>query len=211
MGRYSVDDIKNKGEGQTSPGFSGDWPTTFDKPVVGIDLNGVILENNITPNPRDLIVLPKVLEAIRSIRLKGHKFVILSDQANISKNLITPIDVDNNFQSLMKIFGEAGIQSIDGFMYNTSNHKHDEYAKPNTGMVERAENELIRDAKFKNGWYVGDSFVDLKFADRMGAKPVLVKTGNYQEALEKLEKHTYRKLKNKTLVYDTLLDFANDL
>jgi len=205
MGRYSTEPVA------PAPRNHGNWPTTFDKPIVGLDLSGTIVEDTPLRSPSDVSVIPNVLDAIRMIRQKRHRVIILSDQPQIGEGLITPQNIDECFQSLMKIFGEAGIQSIDGFLYNTSNHKHDEYAKPNTGMVERAENELIRDAKFKNGWYVGDSFIDLKFADRMGAKPVLIKTGNYQEALEKLEKHTYRKLKNKTLIYDTLLDFANDL
>lgn len=206
MGRYSTEPVAPR-----ASGAQGDWPTTFDKPIVGLDLNGTIVEDRTPRDPSAVSVIPNVLDAIRTIRKKRHRLIILSDQPEINEGVITPQNIDDSFQSLMKIFGEAGIQSIDGFLYNTSNHKSDEYAKPNTGMVERAERELIRDARFKNGWYVGDSFVDLKFADRMGAKPVLVKTGNYEEALEKLEKHTYRKLKNKTLVYDTLLDFANDL
>lgn len=211
MGRYNVDEIKGTGGDISSPFSLDAWPTTFDKPVVGIDLNGVIVQNEITQNTNDMNVFPRVLEAIKRIRLNGHKLVVLSDQPRISEGLILSEDVDRSFQALMKIFGEAGIQSIDGFLYNTTSNKNDFFAKPNTGMVERAEKEFLRGARLKNGWYVGDSFVDLKFADRIGAKPVLIKTGNYQEALDKLEKHTYNKLKRKTAVYESLLDFANDL
>jgi histidinol phosphatase-like enzyme len=78
-------------------------------------------------------------------------------------------------------------------------------------MVKKAESETAKGSKFKDGWYVGDSLIDLKFADRMGAKPVLIKSGNYQQTLEQLEKFTYRELKRKTKIYNNLLDFANIL
>lgn len=205
MGRYSTEPVAPVSSPQ------GGWPTTFDKPIVGIDLNGTIVEDKLLRGPSDISVIPNVLEAILLIRQKRHQLLILSDQPQIQEGLTTSQNIDDSFQALMKIFGKADIQSIDGFLYNTSSNKNDIFAKPNTGMSERAEKEILKGSSFKNGWYVGDSFVDLKFADRMGAKPVLIKTGNYEDALEKLEKHTYNKLKRKTLIYDSLLDFANDL
>ena len=187
------------------------WPTSFPKPIVALDLNGVIIEDTVLKGSDSVRVLPGVLDAIRTIRLKGYKLFILSDQPSISKGLNTPSNIEASFQHLMSVFGQAGIFSIDGFLYNTSEIKDDEFAKPNLGMVKRAEREMIKNARFKDGWYVGDSMVDLKFADKMESIPVLVKTGNHIDALEQLDRFTYKDIKSKTKVFNTLLEFANYL
>lgn len=235
MGRYSTEPAgpPPQGSGHSCgmpPGYaqqqvphSGGWPTSFPKPVIGLDLNGLLIDDTVLMGPQSIRVLPGVLDAVRIMRQKGHKVFILSDQPSISKGLNTAQNVDSAFQELMKQFGQAGIFSIDGFLYNTSDMKDDEFAKPNLGMVKRAENEVLRTmaskgddealrgVRFKDGWYVGDSFVDLKFADKIGSTPVLVKTGNYKQALEQLDKFTYKDIKEKTKVFNSLLDFANSL
>lgn len=199
-------------EQQSSNNFNSSWPAVFNKPVIGLDLNGLIVEDKLLTGASAVEVIPEVLDAIRIMRLKGHKVFILSDQPDISKGKITSDNIDESFQQLMQIFGQAGIMSIDGFLYNTSDIKEDDFAKPNIGMVKRAEKEIFKGSvKFKDGWYVGDSLVDLKFADKMGARPILIKTGNYEHALEQLEKFTYKDLKQKTKIYNSLLEFANTL
>ena len=210
MGRYSTE-LVGPPPGQTSNVPMVGWPGTFNKPIVALDLNGLIIEDVPLLNAQSIKIIPGVLEAIRIIRLKGHKLFILSDQPDILKGKTTQQNIDVCFQEMMKIFGQAGIFSIDGFYFNTSDLKEDEYAKPNLGMVKRAESEAAKGSKFKDGWYVGDSLIDLKYADKMGAKPILIKSGNYQQTLEQLEKFTYRELKGKTKIYNTLLEFANSL
>ena len=89
--------------------------------------------------------------------------------------------------------------------------KEDMFAKPNTGMFDRAENEGGGRIKFREGWYVGDRMYDLKVAEKIKAKPILVRTGDGKEVEEQLSKFTYKDLKRKTKVFDNLLDFANSL
>lgn len=214
MGRYSTEPTALPAQQNTSsiPGTSGSWPLKFDKPIVGLDLSGTIVEDIPLMGTGFVKVLPGALDGIRQIRMKGYKLVILSDQPDIAKGKLTQQNIESSFQELMGIFGKAGIFSIDGFLFNTSDMKADDFAKPNLGMVRRVENEVLKNsAKFKDGWYVGDSLLDLKFADNMGAKPVLIKTGKFQHALEQLDKFTYRELQQKTKIYNTLLDFANSL
>mgnify|MGYP006273073173 CR=1 FL=1 len=182
------------------------------KPIVALDLNGVIVEDRPLYGSNSITVIPSALEGIRILRNKGYRIFILSDQPDIQRGVITPSNIDESFNHLMKIFGENGIFSIDGFLYNTSDLKEDMYAKPNLGMVKRAETEIFKDkVKFKDGWYIGDSLVDLKFAEKMKAVPVLIKTGNYEQTLTKLETFSNKDLKNKTKIYNNLVEFANSL
>lgn len=209
MGRYTSEGVE-----QLQPNSTQNltWPTTFQKPVVGFDLSGTIIENRTLYNEDCVRVLPGACEGIKVLRLKGYKVCILADQPDISKGLITQQSVDIAFQKLMKIFGEQGIYSIDGFLYNTSSMKEDLFAKPNLGMVKKAEKEiLLNKTRFSKGWYAGDSLVDLKFAERMGAVPVLIRSGDYQHALDNIDKFAYKKIKSRLKVFSTILEFANSL
>lgn len=188
--------------------------TTYDKPVVGLDRDGVI--NMLGPGegyvyrPEMFQPIPGSLEAIALIRSKGYKIVILTNQAGIHKKLYTQYDVDIVHQYLMQLLGQAGCPSIDALYYATTNLKEDEYAKPNVGMFKRAEREHPH-IEFNKGWYVGDSMRDLKAADKIGAKPILVRTGHGTDTEAELDKFAQRELKKKTVVFDTLMDFAQSL
>lgn len=187
------------------------WPTNFPKGVVGLDRDGTIIEDvgNYITSPEQVRPIPGSLEAIRMIRLKGHKLTILTNQAGIMKGLQTTQQVDNVHQHLMNIFGQAGIFSIDGLYYATTNMKDDIYAKPNIGMFQRAKDEQKVD--WKKGWYVGDKISDLKAADRAGAQPILVLTGHGEKTLQELNKFANRDLKAKTKVFENLYEFARIL
>ena len=186
-----------------------DWPTTFTKSVIGIDRDGVINEwKNVIKRREDVQFISGSLEAIRKLRLIGHRVVLFSDQPNIQRGLLTQQDVQGIFQHMMQQFGQAGIFSIDGFYYNTSDIPQDLYAKPNIGMLNRAKNEAGVD--FSKGYYVGDTIEDIKMAIKAKATPVLVRTGKGADTERKYLKSFDTKYKD-VQVFDNLLDFANSL
>ena len=203
MSRYNLNEIIKA--------QSSGWPQTFDKPVVGLDRDGTIIQDMgiYITSPSQVTPIPGSLEAIKELRLKGHKLVILTNQAGISKGLQTNQQVDNVHKHLLDIFGKSGILSIDGIYYSTTNLKEDIFAKPNIGMFNRARDEQRVD--WKKGWYVGDKISDLKAAEKAGAKPVLVLTGHGQDTLKKLDTYANRNLKKKTLVFNNLLEFVNTI
>ena len=51
-------------------------------------------------------------------------------------------------------------------------------------MFKKAESEC--NLKFKGGFYVGDKLTDLKAAEKIGATPILVRTGYGEETEKKL-------------------------
>lgn len=215
MGRYSTDIVSSHppiSSQEGNPILSGQsWPTSFPKCMVSMDLNGTIVVDKPLMGSQSIELLPGVTDAIRNIRLKGHKLFLLSDQPLISKGIINNQQFEQAFQHLMYLFGQAGIYSIDGMLYNTSDHKQDEYAKPNIGMIRRAEKEILRGDSFKGGIHVGDSIEDLKMANKAGMRPVLIKTGKWKTTLEQLEKYSNNSLKKKVEIYDSLLEFSNTL
>ena len=186
-----------------------DWPTSFPKPTIGIDRDGVIIESkNIIKRYEDVKYIDGSLEAIRKLRLKGHKMMMFSDQPNIRKGLMNDQDVNNIMNYMMQTFGQNGIFSIDGFLYNTSDDPRDQFAKPNTGMLNRSKNEMGMD--WTGGYFVGDTIEDVKMAIKFGVTPVLVRTGKGA----KTEKEYFKGMNNKyegVKVFDNLLSFADSL
>lgn len=205
MGRYQTKKVESNQQMMTPDG----WPTEFPKCVIGIDRDGVINEwKNVIKRHEDVSIIEGSLEAIRTLRLKGHRVVLFADQPNIMRGLLSPQDVNNVMEHMMRVFGEGGIFSIDGFYHNTSDDPRDVYAKPNTGMMKRSQNEM--GVKFNEGYYVGDTIEDIKMAMNIGATPVLVRTGKGLSTEEKYLKSFNPKYKD-VKVFDNLLEFANSL
>jgi D-glycero-D-manno-heptose 1,7-bisphosphate phosphatase len=180
------------------------------KITVGLDRDGTINQDvGYIRDPNNFVPINKSLEAVAMLRAKGYNIVILTNQAGIMKGVLTQEDVESVNARMLELLGKAGCSSIDGIYYSTTNLKEDIYAKPNVGMFKRAEKEL--GVKFKGGAFVGDKISDLKAADRIGAIPVLVKTGHGEDTLKELERYAYRDLKRKTMVFDNLWAFAETL
>jgi len=180
------------------------------KITIGLDRDGTINQDiGYIKNPDNFVPIDRSLEAVAMLRAKGYNIVILTNQAGIMKGILTQADVENVNGRMLELLGKAGCSSIDGIYYSTTNLKEDIYAKPNVGMFKRAEQELGE--KFKGGAFVGDKLSDLKAADKIGAIPILVKTGHGEETLKELNRFTYRNLKKKTMIFDNLWSFAETL
>ena len=194
--------------------WSNDVPNLIEKfstrPVIGLDRDGVINKDigTYVTSINEFEPLPNSLEAITSLRMLGFKIAIITNQGGIEKGLMTSDDVDEIHSHMLKLLGKAGCSSIDAIYYSVSSRKDDKFAKPNLGMFKRCEKENPH-IKFSKGYYVGDKLSDLKAAHKIGAKPVLVRTGHGLETEQQLNKFTYRDIKKKTIVFDDLSSFAD--
>lgn len=180
------------------------------KCVIGLDRDGVINvdRGTYTYRPEDFIPIPGSLEAIAKLRKMGHKIVVITNQAGIGKGLYTSSDVERVHEHMFQLLGQAGCPSIDGLFYSNTNLRSDIFAKPNIGMFKRCQDE-IPFIKFNKGYFVGDKMSDLKAAFKVGAIPVLVRTGHGEETINELNKFTNQKIKKKTIIFDDLSSFAN--
>ncbi len=177
--------------------------------VIGIDRDGTINKDlgTYVINPEDFNPIEGSLEAISSLRKLGFLIVIITNQGGIEQGIMSQRDVDRIHDKMFQLLGNAGCTSIDALYYSSSNRKDDEFAKPNVGMFKRCEKENPN-IKFNKGYYVGDKLTDLKAAIKIGAKPILVRTGYGNETEEKLKRHTYQKIKKQTKIFDDLSSFA---
>jgi D-glycero-D-manno-heptose 1,7-bisphosphate phosphatase len=123
---------------------------------------------------------------------------------------MTEDDVKLVHQRMFELLGKAGCASIEALYFSESSRKDDMYAKPNTGMFKRCEKEHPG-IKFSTGYYVGDRISDLKVAIKIGATPILVRTGYGEETEKLLKRFTYKKIKAKTKIFDDLSAFVKSL
>jgi D-glycero-D-manno-heptose 1,7-bisphosphate phosphatase len=183
------------------------------KCLIGLDRDGVINvdRGEYTWKINDFKLIEGSLEAITKLRKLGYGIAIITNQGGIEKGLFTEQDVDSLHVHMLELLGEAGCPSIDAIYYSASSRKDDMYAKPNTGMFKRCEKEnSFKNLKFKGGYFVGDKISDIKAAMKIGAKPILVRTGYGLETEQLLNKRfTYQKMKKATKVFDNLAAFAN--
>lgn len=210
MGRFSIETSLNNPPVSQQGISSANWPLVFPKETIGIERNGVIVKHDSEIfSSSQIEPIPWALEGIRTMRLKGYRVVIFFNEPLISEGKIKTDDVDATNNRLMEIFGQAGIFSIDGLLYSTTNMKQDIYSMPNNGMLKKAETDFK--VKFKGGYFVGDKLYNLKAGYSVHASPILIRTGQYEDTLEKLNTYANRELKTKVKVYENLLEFAEQL
>lgn len=204
MGRYTS--IANTEIQQTN-----NWShLKFNKGVIGIERNNIIVKGSNILKPEDIVIIPESLEAIKLMRLKGYEVCIFFNEPNIGLGVISEQDVNIIMNKLMEYFGQHGIYSISGALYSTTNMRSDLFAMPHTGMMKKFEQQNKVSFK-KNGYFVGDKFYNLKAGFAIGSTPILIKTGEYEETLNRLNLFTNKKIKQKTKVFDNLLDFVTTL
>lgn len=177
--------------------------------VIGLDRDGTInrdlgtyVTDSIQFDP-----IPGSLEAVALMQKKGYNIVIITNQAGIMKGLMSTKDLELIHNHMISAMIRVGCLEAPKIYYSKTNLKDDVFAKPNIGMFKLAEAEM--NISFNGGVYVGDKITDLEVADKVGAVPILVKTGYGIETVEKLKSNT--ELFKKTQIFDNLWEFANSL
>jgi HAD superfamily hydrolase (TIGR01662 family) len=178
----------------------------FSEYTLFLDRDGVINKPRVADYakiPEEFELIDGALEAIYNMRIKGYKVMMINDERGVD-----PTTTDRTNSELMDLFGAGGIQSIDGIYYSISADKSDAFVKPSIGMFKRAESEHPG-IKFNKGWYVGNSVVDMKAAFKIGSRGILINPN--EEELKKLNSFSNQKIKKKTQVFQSLLDFSQTL
>ena len=146
--------------------------------------------------------LPGSIDAIAMICKKGYQVYIATNQAGLARGLFSPSDLQRMHQKLEGLVETAG-GKIAGIFF-CPHHPDDgcRCRKPNPGLLEQIAEAA--DASLINKPFVGDSLKDIQAATAIGAKPVLVRTGNGKKTETKLDSLDVD-------VYDDLAAFAHQL
>lgn len=136
-----------------------------------------------------LKIIPASYKAIKLINLSGMKAVVISNQAGVARGFFTEGFVHEVNNRLLTDLQKNGA-SIDKFYY-CPHHPEDgkgkylqscNCRKPAPGMLLQAAQDLNID--LANSYFVGDRFIDMETAKKVGAKGILVKTGYGEDLLQ---------------------------
>ena len=162
--------------------------------AVLLDRDGTILvDRGYVTSPEMLEPLPGSAEAIVKLREQGWKILLVTNQGQIAKGLITEGELEVIHQRLVMMLGAEGAM-LDGIYYcphhpdGTQSSFAGECScrKPRPGMIERAASE--HDLDLSECVMIGDTVRDIAAAKTAEVgTTILVRTGHGEKAV--LENH----------------------
>ena len=167
--------------------------------VIFLDRDGTLNEEvNYLYRKEDLRILEGVPGAIRKLKARGFKIVVVTNQAGVARGYYKEEDV-KKLHSYMNELLAASQGEIDHFFYCPHHPYHGIGAykcrchcrKPETGLLEMAEQYY--DVDKERSWMVGDKWTDIQAGIRYGVRTALVGTGYgaevHREQMLPMEKH----------------------
>jgi D-glycero-D-manno-heptose 1,7-bisphosphate phosphatase len=151
--------------------------------AVFVDRDGTLIEEiGYLDRPERVSLFPWSIAAIRALNRAGMRVVMTSNQSGVARGFFTTAIVDEVHRHLAELLAAGGAR-IDAYYYcpHHPDGKVAEFAracdcrKPGPGLVERAERELGIDPR--RSFTIGDRWLDVALARRVGAQGVLVRTG----------------------------------
>jgi len=125
------------------------------------------------------------LEAIAALCRAGFRVVVVSNQSGVGRGLFSEATLQS-IHAKMTADVEAAGGSLAGIYYCP--HRPEaccDCRKPATGLLRRAASEL--GCVFTDVPFIGDKLTDLELARRVGARPILVRTGYGEKTLAALD------------------------
>lgn len=152
-----------------------------DLRLVVLDRDGVI--NRESPafikSPDEWVPLEGSIEAIASLARAGFTVVVATNQSGVGRGLIAPATLDAIHGRMRQAIEAAGGQL--GGIYVCPHHPDAgcDCRKPRAGLLRRIAHDY--GISLEGTPQVGDSLRDLEAARAVGARPLLVRTGNGRE------------------------------
>jgi heptosyltransferase-2 len=137
-------------------------------------------------SPDQLECFPDVPRALAALKAAGAKLVVVTNQSGVARGMFSLEELNAVHDKLRRLLGEAGAP-LDA-IYVCPHHPDEgcRCRKPATGMIDQAVADLGVD--LSRAYVIGDQERDALLAGRVGAKGVLVMTGERgTEALRELE------------------------
>lgn len=149
-----------------------------DRGLVILDRDGVINQDSsaFVKSADEWMPLPGSIEAITALSRAGFTIAVASNQSGLARGLFNRSALGAMHRKLRRLVGRAGGR-VDRIV--VCPHGPDEGCacrKPRPGLLERLARHY--DAALAGVPVIGDSQRDLQAAAAVGARPVLVRTGN---------------------------------
>jgi len=140
-------------------------------------------------DPAQVIILSGVIEGIKKLKDQfGFQIIVVSNQAGISKGLMTHSDVDNVNARINKLLLAEGT-SIDAFYYCPFHPDNDPpektiCRKPSPFMIVQAADE--HKISLSGSYMIGDKASDIECGLDAGVKSILLRGGSFDNEISTL-------------------------
>ncbi len=143
-------------------------------PAIFLDRDGTIMRDvDYCSDPKEVEILPGVVEALRRVRQAGFRIFVISNQSGIGRGYFS----DSDYQAVAaEVERRVGDNVIDATYYCP--HAPDdgcECRKPLPKMVFDAARD--HDVVLASSFFIGDKVSDLECGRSAGMRTILVRTG----------------------------------
>jgi histidinol-phosphate phosphatase family protein len=147
------------------------------KIAIFLDRDGtIIVQKNKLNDVREVRLLPHVGEAIRQLKDLGFFLVVITNQPDMARGIVTERDTEAIHEAIQKKLKRYGVQ-LDAFYVCPHEHKDGcKCRKPEIGMI----TDAVRDhhLSLKGSIVIGDNLRDIETGRRAKLPTILVRTGD---------------------------------
>jgi D-glycero-D-manno-heptose 1,7-bisphosphate phosphatase len=142
--------------------------------AVFIDRDGTIIEDaDYCSHPKRVKVFPGVPEALRRLKSKGFKLIVITNQSGIGRGFFT-VDEYRSVES--EVSRQLGHGLIDATYFCPDvPGQHSSHRKPSPGMIMQATREHQID--LTRSFFIGDKEIDVECGRNAGVRTIRVQTG----------------------------------
>jgi len=143
-------------------------------PAVFIDRDGTIMQDaDYCSDPQQVKIFPRVAEALRRLKSKGFKVIIITNQSGIGRGFFT---VEQYRAVEAEVLRQLGDGLIDATYFCPDvPGQHSSCRKPAPGMIVEATREHQID--LARSFLIGDKEIDAECGRNVGMRTIRVRTG----------------------------------
>ena len=144
------------------------------RPAVFIDRDGTIMHDaDYCSDPKKVQIFPGVPEALRRLKSKGFKLIIITNQSGIGRGFFA---VDQYRAVEAEVLRQLGDGLIDSTYFCPDvPGQPSKCRKPAPGMVLEAARD--HDVDLSRSFFIGDKEIDAECAHNAGVRAIRVRTG----------------------------------
>jgi len=159
------------------------------RPLLILDRDGVINHDSkaFVKSPEEWLPIPGSLEAIATLSQQGWYIVVATNQSGIGRGYYGEAELQAMHDKMARLLAKLGgkIEAV----FHCPHHPDEGCAcrKPRLGLFEQIAQHCGLPFPFPYAVpCVGDSYRDLEAAEGAGGLPILVRTGNGEQTLRRL-------------------------
>ena len=143
-------------------------------PAIFIDRDGTIMQDaDYCSDAREVKIFPRVAEALRRLKSKGFKLIIITNQSGIGRGFFT---VEQYRAVEAEVLRQLGDGLIDATYFCPDvPGQHSSCRKPAPGMIVEATREHQID--LARSFLIGDKEIDAECGRNVGVRTIRVRTG----------------------------------